>query len=70
MRDGKKHGSIGFVGDERRINVGLTRARSSLIVIGNAKALKADDCWGNLVKQAMVGGSVLHTSLACCGLNM
>lgn len=58
VRDGKKHGSIGFVADERRVNVGLTRARSSLIVIGNAKALKTDERWGNLVKQAMQDGSV------------
>ena len=63
VRDGKKHGSIGFVADERRVNVGLTRARSSLIVIGNAKALKTDERWGNLVKQATVDGSVLHASL-------
>ncbi|KAL0052040.1 hypothetical protein WJX82_006920 [Trebouxia sp. C0006] len=46
--------SIGFVADERRMNVGLTRARSSLIVIGNAKALKGDERWGNLIKQATV----------------
>ena len=62
VRDGKKRGSIGFVADERRVNVGLTRARSSLIVIGNAKALKTDDRWGNLVKQAMKDGSVLCAS--------
>ena len=62
VRDGKKHGSIGFVADERRVNVGLTRARSSLIVIGNAKALKTDERWGNLVKQAMEDGSVLCAS--------
>ena len=62
VRDGKKHGSIGFVADERRVNVGLTRARSSLIVIGNAKALKTDERWGNLVRQAMKDGSVLCTS--------
>lgn len=60
VRGGKKHAGIGFVADERRVNVGLTRARSSLIVIGNAKALKSDEVWGNLVKQATVGGSVLH----------
>lgn len=68
VRGGKKHAGIGFVADERRVNVGLTRARSSLIVIGNAKALKSDEVWGNLVKQATVGGSVLHFPLACCGL--
>lgn len=45
-------GSIGFVADERRINVGLTRARSSLIVIGNARALQRDARWGNLVRHA------------------
>jgi len=28
--------SIGFVADERRINVGLTRAKCSLIVIGSS----------------------------------
>ncbi|KAK9812831.1 hypothetical protein WJX72_004417 [[Myrmecia] bisecta] len=45
-------GSIGFVADERRINVGLTRARSALIVIGNARALQRDQRWGNLVRHA------------------
>lgn len=32
--------SIGFVADERRINVGITRARKTLIIIGNARALQ------------------------------
>lgn len=44
--------SIGFVADERRINVGLTRARCSLIVVGCAKALRGDPVWGRLVNQA------------------
>lgn len=57
VRDGKR-GSIGFTADERRVNVGLTRARSSLIVIGNAKALKSDERWANLVRQAMTDGCV------------
>lgn len=66
VRDGRKHGSIGFVADERRVNVGLTRARSSLIVIGNAKALRTDERWGNLVKQATRDGSVLCAYLVSC----
>ncbi|KAK9831922.1 hypothetical protein WJX84_005070 [Apatococcus fuscideae] len=46
--------SIGFVADERRINVGLTRARTSLIVVGNAKALKGDAHWGSLVQHCLL----------------
>jgi len=70
--------SIGFVADERRMNVGLTRARSSLIVIGNAKALNGDERWGNLIKQATVDRSAsggptfcwywLCHSMTCCSV--
>ena len=35
-------GAIGFVADERRMNVGLTRGRCSVIVMGNAPALRWD----------------------------
>ena len=43
---------IGFVADERRLNVGLTRARASLLVVGNFKALQSDGNWGALVRHA------------------
>ncbi len=39
-KKGGRRAGIGFVADERRINVGLTRARCSLIVIGNVRALQ------------------------------
>ncbi len=52
----RKGGGIGFVADERRINVGLTRARSSLIVIGNAFALQRDARWSALTQQASKKG--------------
>ena len=42
----RRRGGIGFVADERRINVGLTRARSSLLVLGNAGALEKGCCLG------------------------
>lgn len=52
----REKASIGFVADERRINVGLTRARCSLVVIGNAAALESDQRWSNLVDHAHRAG--------------
>ncbi|MCO5574144.1 hypothetical protein L7F22_027924 [Adiantum nelumboides] len=43
---------IGFVSDFRRMNVGLTRARSSMLVVGSASTLMQDKHWGNLVTSA------------------
>ncbi|KAI9809313.1 MAG: hypothetical protein M1825_002604 [Sarcosagium campestre] len=42
-------GGIGFLDDIRRMNVGLTRAKSSLWVLGNAQSLYRDEFWGRLV---------------------
>ena len=52
----RERGPIGFVRDERRINVGLTRARMSLIVIGNAASLQSDPRWTNLVQHCLRNG--------------
>lgn len=44
--------SIGFLSDIRRMNVGLTRAKSSLWVLGNSQSLMRGEFWSKLVKDA------------------
>ena len=40
---------LGFLVDYRRLNVGLTRARYSLIIIGDSETLEADSVWRSLI---------------------
>jgi senataxin len=49
-------GSIGFLSDFRRMNVALTRPRSSMFILGNAHALEKNKLWGNLIKDARIRG--------------
>lgn len=48
VRSVDKH--IGFLKDQRRLNVGLTRCRCALIIVGNATALAIDDTWNALIQ--------------------
>ncbi|KAL6754526.1 AAA domain-containing protein [Haematococcus lacustris] len=52
----KGSSSIGFVSDERRINVGLTRARCSLLVVGNTRALQRSPHWAALIHDCLQNG--------------
>ncbi|CAN0504253.1 unnamed protein product, partial [Scytosiphon promiscuus] len=45
-------GGIGFLADRRRMNVAITRAKRSLIVLGNARRLSSDSTWKALVDHA------------------
>lgn len=45
-------GGIGFLADIRRMNVGITRAKSSLWVLGNARSLQRGEFWGRLIDDA------------------
>ena len=44
--------SIGFLSDIRRMNVGITRAKSSLWVLGNSQSLMNGEFWGRLIQDA------------------
>ncbi|OLN96534.1 Helicase SEN1 [Colletotrichum chlorophyti] len=45
-------GGIGFVKDIRRMNVGLTRAKSSLWILGDSRALVQGEFWNKLIENA------------------
>lgn len=47
-------GGIGFLSDIRRMNVGITRAKSSLWVLGNSQSLIKGEFWGRLVQDAKI----------------
>ena len=59
-------GGIGFLSDIRRMNVGITRAKSSLWVLGNSQSLMRGEYWGRLIEDAKTRD--LYTSGDLAGL--
>lgn len=47
-----KEGGIGFLDDIRRMNVGITRAKSAVLVVGSASTLRRSVQWNKLVESA------------------
>ncbi|KAK0615807.1 SEN1 N terminal-domain-containing protein [Bombardia bombarda] len=45
-------GGIGFMTDIRRMNVGLTRAKSSLWILGDSRALAQGEFWNKLIEDS------------------
>ncbi|KAF2116709.1 SEN1 N terminal-domain-containing protein [Lophiotrema nucula] len=52
-------GGIGFLQDVRRMNVGLTRAKSSLWVLGNTDSLERGAFWKKMIVDAKERGAYL-----------
>ena len=44
------NGSLGFVSDQRRLNVAVTRAKRGLVVLGNRATLSSDKTWREWIR--------------------
>lgn len=51
-------GNVGFLSDVRRMNVALTRARTTLWILGNSKSLSRNKVWKRLLEDASSRGVV------------
>ena len=56
-------GNVGFLENERRTNVALTRAKHGLIIIGNARTLASDPKWETLLVFFKINGVFIEGGL-------
>ena len=61
VRSSEKSG-VGFLKDERRLNVALTRARFGMVVTGNAIALARSNIWNNYLAHLSSQGLIFEGS--------
>ncbi|CAM9930375.1 unnamed protein product, partial [Laminaria digitata] len=55
----RNSGGIGFLTDNRRMNVAITRARRSLIILGHGRCLSSDSMWRALFSHAKINGCLI-----------
>ena len=51
--------SLGFLLDERRLNVAITRPKYFLMIVGNAATLTKSTVWGNLLSYCQAQGQMI-----------
>jgi len=54
--------SLGFLLDERRLNVAITRPKYFLMVVGNAKTLSKSLIWEDMVEYCKAQGSYIRVN--------
>uniref|UniRef100_A0A672H421 RNA helicase n=1 Tax=Salarias fasciatus TaxID=181472 RepID=A0A672H421_SALFA len=72
-----KHFHLGFVKNEKRFNVAVTRAKALLIVVGNPRVLNTDETWAQYVRHTHTHTHIrhrkpfplVHLSLIACHLS-
>ncbi|KAJ7644131.1 AAA domain-containing protein [Roridomyces roridus] len=65
VRAGPGLESIGFLSDVRRMNVALTRAKSSLFILGNAPTLsRSNEIWNSIITDARDRASLVSADVS------
>ncbi|KAL3238211.1 DNA/RNA helicase SEN1 [Nakaseomyces bracarensis] len=62
--DDSHNSGVGFLKDFRRMNVALTRAKTSIWILGHQKSLRKSKLWSNLIQDAQDRGCF---EAACAG---
>ena len=57
-----ERGKMGFVADDRRLNVAITRAKRGLVVLGNRATLSSDETWRKWFKWVDKYGLTVRSS--------
>lgn len=66
VRGGTADKGVGFLADTRRMNVALTRARSSIWILGDSNKLRFNQYWGQLIGDSETRGLFRKV---CCVLD-
>lgn len=62
-KDNRKH-TIGFVGDGRRLNVALSRAKDICVIVGDLNRLQLSKVWKGIILEGRKKGQAFKVSCA------